>query len=119
VVLCGGIRLFGVLGGKELGTASTGNGDEVFCEGQKVDCYVFFKLFSNVFLLYTWYTLYNKTCNNIYIRKKLADLMFVYSWTAGPRSTGVLNPVTCPVETGVPVLDLVKQVLMLCSNSKF
>jgi len=41
--------------------------------------------------------------------KKLADLVFVYSWTAGPRSAGVLKPVTCPVETGVPVFDLVNK----------
>ena len=51
--------------------------------------------------------------------KKLADLMFVYCWTTGPILAGVLNPVTCPVEAGVPVFALVKQVLMLCSNSKF
>lgn len=39
--------------------------------------------------------------------------MFIYSWTTGPISAGVLNRVTCPVETDVPVFALVKQVLML------
>jgi hypothetical protein len=46
--------------------------------------------------------------------------MFVYFWitAAAPISAGVLNPVTCPVETGVPALAPVKEVLMLCSDSK-
>lgn len=81
-----------------------------------MNCYLLFRLFSTVCSFYTWYTLYNTNCKNTYVRKILADLTFVYCWTAGPISAGVLNPVTCPVAAGVPVFALVKQVLMLCSN---
>jgi hypothetical protein len=84
-----------------------------------VNCCLIFSLFSTVFLFYTWYNLYNKTCNNIYVRKKLADFMFVYCWTTSQILADGLNSVTCLVETRVPLFALVKRVLILCSNSKF